>query len=127
MFHSTISLLPQKIPVSKFLMTSLHVICGLGPPNQKSWLSLCPEKHLAETTLTRMYISLDVHLAETTLSEITSARRLIWQKIHLPVITFPRKLIFQNLHFPEFTFGRNNISPKTYFPEIVHISPKCCY
>ena len=22
-------------------MTSLHVICGLGPPNQKSWLRLC--------------------------------------------------------------------------------------
>ena len=24
-------------------MTSLHVICGLGPPNQKSWLRLCGE------------------------------------------------------------------------------------
>ena len=24
----------------KVLMTSLHVICGLGPPNQKSWLRL---------------------------------------------------------------------------------------
>ena len=23
-------------------MTSLHVICGLGPPNQNSWLRLCP-------------------------------------------------------------------------------------
>ena len=22
-------------------MTSLRVICGLGPPNQKSWLRLC--------------------------------------------------------------------------------------
>ena len=22
-------------------MTSLHVICGLGPPNQKFWLRLC--------------------------------------------------------------------------------------
>ena len=22
-------------------MTSLHAICGLGPPNQKSWLRLC--------------------------------------------------------------------------------------
>ena len=31
-FHSTISVLPQKIPVSKFLMTSLHVICGFAPP-----------------------------------------------------------------------------------------------
>ena len=39
-FHSTISLSPQKIPFSKFLMTSLHVICGLPPPNQKSWLLL---------------------------------------------------------------------------------------
>ena len=37
-FYSTISLPPQKIPLSKFLMTSLHVICGLPPPppNQKS-------------------------------------------------------------------------------------------
>ena len=25
----------------KLLMTSLHVICGLGLPNQKSWLRLC--------------------------------------------------------------------------------------
>ena len=24
-------------------MTSLRVICGLGPPNQKSWLRLCPD------------------------------------------------------------------------------------
>ena len=39
-FHSTMSLPPQKIPFAKFLMTSLHVICGLGPPNQKSWLHL---------------------------------------------------------------------------------------
>ena len=30
-FDSTISLPPQKIPFSKFLMTSLHVICGLPP------------------------------------------------------------------------------------------------
>ena len=35
MFHSTMSLLPEKNPVSKFLMTSLHVICGLGPPQSK--------------------------------------------------------------------------------------------
>ena len=32
---------PQKVPLSKFLMTSLHVICGLPPPNQRSWLRLC--------------------------------------------------------------------------------------
>ena len=31
---------PQKILLSKFLMTSLHVICGLGPPKQKFWLRL---------------------------------------------------------------------------------------
>ena len=24
-------------------MTSLHVICGLPPPNEKSWLRLCLE------------------------------------------------------------------------------------
>ena len=30
-FHCTISLPPQKIPPSKFLMASLHVIRGLGP------------------------------------------------------------------------------------------------
>ena len=40
MFHSMISLPPQKIPLSKFLMTSLHVNCGLPLPNQKSWLRL---------------------------------------------------------------------------------------
>ena len=27
-------LAPQKIPFSKFLMASLHVICGLGPSSQ---------------------------------------------------------------------------------------------
>ena len=32
----TISLPPQKIPFLKFLMTSLHVICNLPPPDQKS-------------------------------------------------------------------------------------------
>ena len=40
-FHSTISLPHKKSLFWKFLMTSLHVICGLGPPNQKSWLRLC--------------------------------------------------------------------------------------
>ena len=39
-FHSTISLPHKKFLFRKFLMTSLHVICGLGPPNQKSWLRL---------------------------------------------------------------------------------------
>ena len=39
-FRSSISLRPKKIPLSKFLMTSLHVISGLGPSNQKSWLRL---------------------------------------------------------------------------------------
>ena len=34
-FHSTIPLPSQKIPLSKFLMTSLHVICGLGPAQSK--------------------------------------------------------------------------------------------
>ena len=36
-FHFAISFTPQKIPLSKFLMTSLRVICGLcPPPNQKT-------------------------------------------------------------------------------------------
>ena len=26
---------PGKVPTGKFLMTSLHVICGLGLPNQR--------------------------------------------------------------------------------------------
>ena len=38
-FHSTISLPPQKIPRTRFLMTSLHVICGLGPPPQSKILA----------------------------------------------------------------------------------------
>ena len=29
-------------------MTSLHVICGLGPPNQKSWLRLWLQKRLVD-------------------------------------------------------------------------------
>ena len=39
-FHSTISLPHKKLLFRKFLMTSLRVICGLGPPNQNSWLRL---------------------------------------------------------------------------------------
>ena len=35
-FHSTISLPLKKIPFSRFLMTSLHVICGLAPPGIKN-------------------------------------------------------------------------------------------
>ena len=31
---------PGKVPTGKFLMTSLHVVCGLGLPNQKFWLRL---------------------------------------------------------------------------------------
>ena len=31
---------PGYVPTGKFLMTSLHVICGLGLPNQKFWLRL---------------------------------------------------------------------------------------
>ena len=31
---------PGLVPTGKFLMTSLHVICGLGLPNQKFWLRL---------------------------------------------------------------------------------------
>ena len=39
--HPTISLSPKKFLIWKILMTSLQVICGLGPPpNQKFWLRL---------------------------------------------------------------------------------------
>ena len=34
-FHSMISLANKKLLFRKFLMTSLHVICGLGPPQSK--------------------------------------------------------------------------------------------
>ena len=37
----TISLSHKKFLFGKFLMTSLQGICGLGSPNQKSWLRLC--------------------------------------------------------------------------------------
>ena len=44
----TLSPLPLQnlglVPTGKFWMTSLHVICGLGLPNQKFWLRLLPEK-----------------------------------------------------------------------------------
>ena len=56
-FHYTISLPPQKIPFSKFLMTSLQVICGFGPPpNQKFWLRLCSPATSATTISTRPFI-----------------------------------------------------------------------
>ena len=42
-FHSTICLPHKNFLFRKFLMTSLHVICGLAPPNQKSWLHLCKD------------------------------------------------------------------------------------
>ena len=35
-FHPTISLSHEKLLFWKFLMTSLHVICGLGPPAKNS-------------------------------------------------------------------------------------------
>ena len=38
-FHSTISLPHKKLLFRKFLMTSLHVICGLGPPPQSKILA----------------------------------------------------------------------------------------
>ena len=33
------------------MMTSLQVICGLGPPNQKSWLRLCVLKYCSGVNL----------------------------------------------------------------------------
>ena len=87
MFHSTISSLQQKIPVSDDV-----IACDLrfGPPPQSKILATpTPGKTLGRNYLNPKVHSLNVHLAETTLPEITSARRLIWQKIHLPVITFP--------------------------------------
>ena len=44
-FHSTISLPPQKIPLLRFLMTALHVICGLAPHQSKilaTPMPICP-------------------------------------------------------------------------------------
>ena len=43
-FYSMISLPPQKIPLSDFLMTSLHVICGLSPPPIKNPGYACKAK-----------------------------------------------------------------------------------
>ena len=40
-FHSTISLARKNFFIQKFMVTSLQVICGLGPTNQKSCLRLC--------------------------------------------------------------------------------------
>ena len=40
-FYSTVSLSHKKSFFRKFLMTSLRVICGLPPSNQKFWLRLC--------------------------------------------------------------------------------------
>ena len=37
----TISWSHKKLIFPRFLVTSLHVICGWPPPNQKSWLRLC--------------------------------------------------------------------------------------
>ena len=50
-FHSTISLPHKKLLFRKFLMMSLRVICGSGPPpNQKSWLCLWDEPILDDST-----------------------------------------------------------------------------
>ena len=47
-FHSTISFPHKNFLFWKFLMTSLHVICALGPPNQKSWLLLWDRLYLGQ-------------------------------------------------------------------------------
>ena len=47
--HSTISLPHKKLLFRKFLMTSLRVICGLGPLNQKSWLRLWYQRIVFES------------------------------------------------------------------------------
>ena len=43
-FHSTISLPHKKFLFRKFLITSLHVICGLPPPQLKILASLMAYK-----------------------------------------------------------------------------------
>ena len=57
-----------------------------------------PEKHLAETALSRTCISLNVHF---------------------PEITFPWTYTCQKLHFPECAFARNYIFLNVHFPEII--------
>ena len=88
-----------------------------------------PEKHLAETILTRLYIFLNVHLPD-----ITFPWTCTWQKLHFPERALARNYIFLNVLLPEFafsktctcqklhfrkegSFGRIYIWPKLHFPE----------
>ena len=60
-----------------------------------------PEKHLAEWTLSRMCISLNVHFPECTFGQID-----ISPKTYFPEWTLSRMYILPNGHFPENLFSR---------------------
>ena len=80
-----------------------------------------PEKRLAETKLTRMYISLNVHLQKLIFPQT------YFPELHLPQFAFGRNYISAKTYFSAFTFDQNYIFPKTFFPEIMHSSPKFRY
>ena len=104
--------------------TSRSSITGSFTPSRKSPSRnyKFSKKHLAETILTRIYISLNVHLPEFTFPWTCT-----WQNLHFPKRALARNYIFQKTHLAEITSGRNYISPKTYIPEIACISPKFHY
>ena len=85
-----------------------------------------PEKRLAETKLTRMYISLNVHLQKLIFLQT------YFPELHLPQFAFGRNYISAKTYFSAFTHARIYIwpklhFPKNFFPEIMHSSPKFRY
>ena len=91
-----------------------------------------PRKHLAETTLSRVHISLERAFAKygipwtctspkLHLPESSFGRNYTCQKLRFPEIAFPRKLIFQNLHWAEITFPRKLIFLNLHLAEITFL------
>ena len=99
-----------------------------------------PEKHLAETTLSQIYISLNVHLPDITFPRTCTCQKLhfpeharsiiyIFLNMHFPEITLARMLVWQNFHLvectvyfpenqlPKFTLARMYIWTNVHFPE----------
>ena len=90
----------EKYHTSFMIMIYIRRIQYISPKNtfQKGHF---PEKHLAEWTLSRMYISLNVHFPECTFGRMD-----ISPKTFFPEWTLAVMYIWPNGHFPENLFSR---------------------
>ena len=70
------------------------------------------KKHLPETTLTRVRISLNVHLPKITFPRRLISRNFTCHNLHFPENLFSRIYTCQNLNLAEITFPRNFIFQK---------------